>query len=572
MLNHKKHRGDDVIRTSIRICACFLLGVIGAATSTEATSAGAATADLPDSVLASVRPESIRANMRYLSSDLMEGRGTGTRGHALAAEFMASRFEAMGLAPAGDSGSYLQQVSLQSVTVEQAVSSIKLDRGGKTESLKFGEDYILYGDPGRDDSTIKAPVVFVGFGISAPDQNYDDYRGVDARGKIIAYLYGAPPFQSAVKAHYSASWLKRQNAAAHGAVGIIVLHDSRLDALYPFEKQVRDLAFPRFNWLDAAGKPDHYYPQIQVNATLSTPAVKQLLAGSGHSFEEIDSAARTGKLTSFPLPVTAEVHTVDQRATIQSPNVVAKLEGGDPKLKSEYVVYTAHLDHLGIGAPVKGDNLYNGALDNASGSAEVLEIARAFSELKSRPRRSILFLAVTAEESGLLGSDYFASNPTVPIRSIVANINIDEDVMLWPLKDVVALGAEHSTLESVVQRAAARMKLASSPDPVPEQVAFIRSDQYSFVRQGVPSLALTAGFKSDDPNIKPEHRFDEWDHTKYHQPQDDMSQPGLNFESAAAFTRVGLLCGWYVAQATARPQWKPGDFFGTVFAPKRPGA
>jgi len=349
-----------------------------------------------------------------------------------------------------------------------------------------------------------------------------------------------------------------------------VLYDPRLQSLYAFEQQVRDLAIPRLNWLDAAGRPDHYYPEIKASGAVSLAAVKRLLAGSGHTPEEIYAGAKAGKLTSFPLPGTAEIHTASHRTLVHSPNVVARLEGSDPALKAQHVVYTAHLDHLGISTAVNGDGLYNGTLDNASGSAEVLEIARAFSRMPVKPRRSVLFLAVTGEEEGLLGSDYFASNPTVARNSIVADINIDEDVMLWPLHDVIAFGAEHSTLEKVVQRAAQRLQLGAAADPMPEQVAFIRSDQYSFVRQGIPSLALAAGFKSDDPSVKPAEIFEKWITTVYHQPQDDMRQPGLDFEAAAKFARVGFLCGLYTAQDTERPQWNPGDFFGAAFTNKAP--
>lgn len=534
------------------------------------TMAASIAADDSDAILATIRPEAIRADMRFLADDLLEGRGSGSRGHRLAAQFMASEFESMGLAPAGDSGTYFQDVPLQSVKVDESGSSFQWERSGQSEALKFREDYILYGNPGRDDSLIKAPVVFVGYGITAPEQNYDDYRHVDVKGKIVAMVFGAPDFQSAVKAHYSAAWLKRRNAAAHGAAGILVFYDPRLQSLYAFEQQVRDLAIPRLNWLDAAGRPDHYYPEVKASGAVSLAAVKRLLAGSGHTPEEIYAGAKAGKLSSFPLPGTAEIHTASRRTLVHSPNVVARLEGSDPALKAQHVVYTAHLDHLGISTAVNGDSLYNGALDNASGSAEVLEIARAFSRMPVKPRRSVLFLAVTGEEAGLLGSDYFASNPTVARNSIVADINIDEDVMLWPLHDVIAFGAEHSTLEKVVQRAAQRLQLGAAADPMPEQVAFIRSDQYSFVRQGVPSLALAAGFKSDDPNIKPAEIFEKWITTVYHQPQDDMQQPGLDFEAAAQFARVGFLCGLYTAQDTERPQWNPGDFFGAAFTNKAP--
>jgi hypothetical protein len=547
----------------VAVSAAGLLCVLCAGRATSETPADASDSEAGVSV---IRPEAIRADMRFLADDLLEGRRAGTRGHRLAAQFVAAQFESMGLAPAGDSGTFFQDVPLQSAQVDESASSFKWANSGVSTTLKFREDYILYGDPGRDDSSLSAPIVFVGYGITAPDQRYDDYRGVDVKGKIAAMVFGAPGFPSAVKAHYSASWLKRRNAAEHGAVGILVLYDSRLQGLYPFEKQVRDLVIPRLNWLSATGAPDHYYPELRAYGAVSMAAVERLLSGSGHTAAQISAGVKAGKLSAFPLTGVAEIHTVTRRAPLHSPNVVAKLEGSDPQLTAENVVYTAHLDHLGISTPVKGDSIYNGALDNASGVAEILEIARAFSRVPSRPRRSVLFIAVTGEEEGLLGSDYFASNPTVPRSSIVADINIDEDLMLWPLRDVVALGAEHSNLEGVVKRAAARLKLDVGPDPAPEQVSFIRSDQYSFVRQGIPSIDLEAGFRSDNPTIKPAEISDSWDTNLYHSPQDDMQQSGLDFEAAAALTRVGFLCGLYIAQQTDRPRWNPGDFFGATFA------
>jgi len=248
---------------------------------------------------------------------------------------------------------------------------------------------------------------------------------------------------------------------------------------------------------------------------------------------------------------------------------VAKLEGSDPALRNECVVFTAHLDHLGIGQAVNGDNIYNGALDNASGSAILLEIARAFASMKERPRRSLLFVAVNGEEEGLLGSDYFAHYPTVAKSAIVANVNMDEDDMLWPLKDIIPFGAEHSSLDEVVHEAAARLHLGISPDPMPEEVVFIRSDQYSFVKQGIPAVFPVAGFKSDDPKIDPAKIFGKWEQERYHQPSDDMNQPNLDFEQAAKFARFNLLVGYMVAQKTERPTWKRGDFFGERYGKGR---
>jgi Zn-dependent M28 family amino/carboxypeptidase len=266
------------------------------------------------------------------------------------------------------------------------------------------------------------------------------------------------------------------------------------------------------------------------------------------------------------MPITAKIHTVSQLSDAHSPNVIGKLEGTDPALKSEYLLYTAHLDHVGIGEPVDGDNVYNGALDNASGSATLLELARAFSKMNPRPRRSILFALVTGEEAGLLGSDYLAHDPTVPKNSTVANLNVDEVLMLWPMEDVIAFGAEHSSLDNVIRKAAERVGVTESPDPMPDEVIFIRSDQYSFVRQGIPSAMPTPGFKSNDPKINPLEIFGKWEETRYHQPQDEIDQPNLNFDSAAKFARFAFLCGYMITEDQHRPAWNKGDFFGDHYS------
>jgi Zn-dependent M28 family amino/carboxypeptidase len=266
------------------------------------------------------------------------------------------------------------------------------------------------------------------------------------------------------------------------------------------------------------------------------------------------------------MPITAKIHNVSTLQDVPGRNIVGKLEGSDSTLKNEYVVYSAHLDHLGIGEPVKGDSIYNGALDNASGSAILVEVARAFTSLKTRPRRSVLFVSVTGEEAGLLGSDYFAHYPTVQKSAIVANVNMDEDLMLWPLQDIVAFGAEHSSLDAVIKKAAARMHMVESPDPAPEEVVFIRSDQYSFVKQGIPAVFPVPGFKSDDPKINPAAIFKNWEQTRYHQPQDDIDQPGLDFEAAAKYTRFVFLCGYLITEDDQRPTWNKGDFFGDRYA------
>jgi len=543
------------------LCLCVVMLLV-----LFATCSVHANHDAADEAMSSIRPEAIRADMRFLSDDALEGRGTGTRGYDIAAKFMATQFESLGLQPAGDNGSYFQSVPLRLAKPDETKTTLILTRSGKDETLSFHKDYISHGNPALAETSVEAPVVFVGDGVTAPDQNYDDYQGIDAKGKIVALMAEAPNFESSLKAHYSSSEVKLSNAVAHGAVGIIFLYDPVFEQLYSFNEQVRDLSFPGLRWLDKQQRPNDYFPELKGSAILSLEAAKKFFAGGPHSAEEVFAAMKGGKTMSFAVPVIAKIHNVTGLQNVMGRNVVARLEGSDPTLKDEYVVYSAHLDHLGIGEPVKGDSIYNGALDNASGSAILLEVARAFRGMKTRPRRSILFLSVTGEEAGLLGSDYFAHYPTVTKSSVVANINMDEDLMLWPLRDIVVFGAEHSSLDAVVQKAAARLGLSESPDPVPEEVVFIRSDQYSFVKQGVPAIFPVAGLKSDDPKIKPSEIFKNWEETRYHQPQDDMDQPGLDFDAAAKYARFVFLCGFMITEDPQRPTWNKGDFFGEHYA------
>jgi len=525
--------------------------------------------DPAEAAMQSIRPEAIRAAMSFLADDRLEGRGTATPGYEIAAKYMASEFESMGLSPAGDASSYFQKVPLRSVRPDASGSSLTIIRNGKQQVLAYNKDFQIFSDPGRAETSIEAPVVYVGFGVTAPELNYDDYKGLDVKGKIVALVLEAPNFESSLKAHYSTSEVKAANAVAHGAVGVIVLNDPVLESIYSFSERIRDSERPELRWLEKDGTPHDAFPEIKGAAGLSLEATSKFLAGSGHTAGEVFQAAKEGKPLSFPLPFTVKIHEQQKLEDVSSPNVVAKLEGSDPALKSEYVVFSAHLDHLGVGAPIKGDSIYNGALDNASGCAILLEVARAFARMNPRPKRSLLFVAVTGEEAGLLGSDYFASNPTVPKEDIVANVNMDEDQMLWPLVDIIPFGAEHSSLGAVVKQAAARLNLELSPDPMPEEVIFVRSDQYSFVKQGIPAVYPTPGFKSNDPNIKPVEIFKNWEATRYHQPQDDMQQPGLDFNQAAKYADFIFLCGWLISQDPARPTWNEHDFFGDHYGRKK---
>jgi Zn-dependent M28 family amino/carboxypeptidase len=340
---------------------------------------------------------------------------------------------------------------------------------------------------------------------------------------------------------------------------------------YPWNWLVPQIQMGEMHWLNKDGEPHDFFPQLKGNVQLNEKTAEALFAGAPKSLEEAFAAAKAGKPQGFALSATARMHTVAAQSVIQSPNIVAELKGSDPALRDQYVVYTAHVDHLGICPAVEGDNVCHGALDNASGTASLLEIARAYARLPKAPRRSVLFVFVTGEEMGLLGSDYFAHYPTVPLKSIVANVNIDgAPGVYFSMKDVVALGSEHSTLANEVNSSAKALGYDLSPDPMPEEVLFIHSDQYSFVLQGVPAVDVTDGVKSTDPKVDGLDVVKKWLVTRYHTPLDNMDQP-IDFESAAKGSVMNFLVGYEVAQRPGVPEWNKGDFFGTTFGPRHAG-
>jgi len=312
------------------------------------------------------------------------------------------------------------------------------------------------------------------------------------------------------------------------------------------------------NWLESDGTPHATRKEILAAVVLSRAGAEALFAGSPYSLTDLHMQDSNGTLRAFDLPLKATIHLVSHHGEVVSSNVVGVLGGSDPKLRDEYVVYSAHLDHLGITRPVNGDAINNGALDNASGIGAMLEVARLMAQ--SKPRRSVLFLATTGEEKGLRGADYFANNPTVPANAIVADINLDEILMLTPTTDVVALGADHSDLGEFVSRAAKSVGLTMSADPYPDEANFVRSDQYPFVRRGIPSIYIGAGYHAVDPSVDAQKLQLDWIGTRYHSPRDDMSQP-LDFSVGAMVAKVALKAGEAVANRDQRPRWNAGDFF-----------
>lgn len=513
----------------------------------------------PADLLNSISADRIRAHMQFLADDLLEGRATGSRGYMIAAKYVAARFQEMGLKPAGDNGTYFQNVRFRQIQLDQAGTSMTVTRDGDTEDLHFAEDYVTAGNDLYPDSSVEGQLVFCGYGVTAPESKYDDYAGADVKDKIVVVFYGAPAtFPTAQRAHYSSSTEKAANAAAHGASGLITIWVGRRT---PFSAMVRYFRSPRMRWLDDKGQPNNAQPKLRGSALMNPESAAQLFEGAAKSLKQAMADGEAGKPQSFPLPVSVKLHIVSRHSEVESPNIAAILPGSDPKLKNEYILFSAHTDHLGVGTAVNGDSIYNGAIDNASGTAALLEMARAWSAAPKQPRRSIMFLAVTGEEEGLLGSDYYANYPTVPISQIIANLNMDEVSMFYDFRDVVALGAEHSSLGKIVDDVAKRMKLEVSPDPTPEEVFFVRSDQYSFVKKGVPAVNLFEGFKALDPKLDGKKITEEWEEKYYHSPQDDMKQPYLDFNAAAKVVRMNLAVAYEIDQQDGRPHWNKGDFF-----------
>lgn len=506
-----------------------------------------------------ITPAGLETHLRVLGHDSMEGRGTGTRGYERAARYVVQEFEGLGLAPAGTRG-YFQPVRLRRAHVRAA--SLVLGDGPARRDLVPVRDFIGVPHMVHPETEVRAPVVFAGFGVTAPDRRYDDYRGIDVRGKIVAVLTGAPAsFPTTERAHYSTTREKAGSAARHGAVGMLILRSREFPQ--PWARQVLQARSGAMRWLEADGMPHDVFPGIRAVAALSDTGAAALFEKAPQPWAAVVDAAARGRAPVFDVGITASIRIASTHEEIESANVAALLRGSDPAVAREVVVVSAHLDHLGIGESVGGDSIYNGVWDNASGVAAMLEIARVAVQGSARPRRSLLFLAVTAEELGLLGSDYFAEHPTVPIERVVANVNLDGLSIFYPLRQMVAHGADHSTLEETAHRAAARLGLAIVPDPIPAEAIFVRSDQYSFVRRGVPSIFFFTGMGSA-PGVDGPALFREWLTTRYHTPMDDLQQP-RDLDAGVRHATLTLLTALDIANAEERPAWKAGDFFGTTY-------
>ncbi|MCC6350125.1 MAG: M28 family peptidase [Candidatus Eisenbacteria bacterium] len=507
----------------------------------------------------------LHADVAFLADDLLEGRGTATRGYDLAAAYVAARMAALGLEPAGDS-LFHQRVPLRRAVLDEERTTLSLVRGEAEQPLALGRDALVQPDFLREVWSTDAPIVFAGFGVSAPELGHDDFAELDVRGKVVVEFRGAPPrFPHDERAYYSHSLVKEQAAVSRGAVGILQVLKPADQVRQPWDRTRRQSRLPRYRWVDEGGAPANVQALLELSARLSPDGVAAVFAGAPKSFGDAATAADSGQAGGFDLEPRVRARVVTRQSAAASANVLGLLRGSDPRLANEAIVVSAHLDHLGIGQPVDGDSIYNGAYDNASGTAMMLEVARAFTRLRIRPRRSILFVALTGEENGLQGSDFLARRSAPAGLDLVGDINLDMILMLNPLTRVVAIGAEHSSLGPVLERAARLAGLAVVPDPSPEEVVFVRSDQFSFVKQGVPAIFPVSG---DDGTPEAAEAVRKWREERYHAPGDDLAQP-FDWEGGARFTRMAFLAAWLAADAPQAPRWIEGDFFGRRFGARR---
>lgn len=503
----------------------------------------------------------MRGHVGFLASDEMKGREAGTAEYDIAGRYVAAQFETMGLKPAGAKDSFIQPVPL--VTFRAAnEGSVSLINGSTEKRLEFGVDYMPGTTPLTAELALEAPLVFAGFGVVAPNFKRDDYAGIDVKGKIVVLLTGAPStLPTEERAHYANTVSKREQAAKRGAVGIILVDTPTREKVSTFTRRVRNWRYLGATWADANGIPAYPGGAAPVVASVSLVGAAKLFAeipgGADAVFAASESKASNPKRMAMATRASVAIKT--EIKEVMSSNVAGLLEGADPKLKDQVIVLSGHLDHTGICPEVKGDTICNGAMDNAMGIASMIEVAHGFKHLKARPKRSILFLAVTAEEKGLVGADYFAQNPTMPKANLVANVNLDMPIVTYDFTDVVAFGAERSSIGPAVARAGSSMGISLVPDPQPEEGLFTRSDHYRFVQQGIPSVFLVTG-----PGGNGKIAGAEFLKTNYHQPSDDMNLP-FNWGAATKFVGLNLAIARDLADTTDRPRWKKGDFFGTIY-------
>jgi Zn-dependent M28 family amino/carboxypeptidase len=507
-----------------------------------------------------INPERIRAHVRFLSHDLLEGRGTGQRGGDIAAEYIGTQFALDGLKPAGDKGTYMQSVPLVGVTtLAETTFSLQPEKGAALD-LKLLDQYVGYNETQQSRSQVDAPIVYVGYGIEAPEYHWDDYKGVDLRGKVLLMLVNEPPsddptfFAGRALTYYGRWTYKYEEAARKGAVGVILIHQADM-ASYPWDV-VRNSNSGEKSYLKIENTP-----KLTVASWVQLDVAKQLASMAGLDLDQMMMAARSSNFHPLALPVRLKAEMVSKIRPFLSNNVIAILPGSDPVLKNEAVIYTAHYDHLGIRPDMPGDNIYNGADDNATGCGILLELAHAYSLAAQRPARSIIFASVTAEEQGLLGSEYLGKHPPVAANRIALDLNYDDLPPLGTPEDIEVSGAERTTFYSAVEATADEFRLAVRPDSHPEAGYYYRSDHFSLARMGIPAFSVSEGVKYKGHDVTwGMQQAEEYTTKHYHQPSDEY-HPEMDFMGDAVMARFGFALGWEAASLPRLIGWQHGDEF-----------
>ncbi len=541
----------------------FLLFTLMAVCSAQKSSQSFGGTHLPPaafSAMQDIRPENIEQQTRFLSHDLLEGRGTGQRGGDLAAEYIATQFALYGLEPAGENGTYMQKVPLVGITPGTDTRFTLVPESGHKLDLKPLAEYVAYNETQQPESDIDADIVYVGYGIEAPEYNWDDYKGVDVKGKVLLMLVNEPPsddpkfFNGKALTYYGRWMYKYEEAARKGAVGAILIHRTDM-ASYGWEV-VRNSNSGEKDYLKIGDTP-----KLKAAAWIHLDVARKLASAAGLDLDKMMADAKSRDFKPVPLNVQLSAHMTSKVRPFSSNNVIAVLPGSDKTLKNEGVFYTAHYDHFGIRPDMTGDNIFNGAMDNATGCAILLELARVYADARQRPRRSIYFASVTAEEQGLLGSQYLGQHPPIPAGRISLDLNYDDVMPLGAPEQVEVSGAERTTFFPTVQATATDFRFAIRPDARPEAGHYYRSDHFSLARVGIPAFSINEGvkFKGHDEAWGLAQFQDYTDH-HYHQPSDEY-KPRMDWTSDAAMARFGFALGFEAANQQKEVGWKKGDEF-----------
>ncbi|MDQ6611403.1 MAG: M28 family metallopeptidase [Gemmatimonadota bacterium] len=542
-----------------------VLGACAPGDKTATGGASSASADaVPAEAIAVIDTATLMRHIRVLANDSLMGRQPGSAGEDKTVAYLEGQFIALGLAPGNTDGTYIQKVPLVGITVSNS-PSLTFAKGSTTKTLKWHDDFVAWTKHVAPTAALnKSELVFVGYGVEAPEFNWDDFKGVDVTGKTLVMLVNDPPLTDTSKfggnrmTYYGRWTYKYEQGMKHKAAGVLLVHETER-AGYPFAV-VQGKTGEQFDLVT----PDKNMSRVEVEGWLTVDQAKALFAMAAQNFDSLKAKAATAEFKPVPLGVTASIKIENKLRTIDSRNVVAKVEGSDPKLKDEYVVYSAHWDHFGIGEKVNGDSIYNGAYDNASGTAGLLAIGAAFQAMKVKPKRSILLLSVTSEEQGLLGSEYYGVTPIYPLAKTLANINMDEINVTGPTKDLTVVGLGASEIDDYADAAAKEQGRVLHPDPEPQKGGYYRSDHFNFARHGVPAFNPGAGVefigKPADFGLKAR---DHYDATDYHKPSDEI-KPDWNLMGAVQDLDLYLTVGYRIANATKFPEWRAGNEFKAI--------